>query len=192
MVGGFLVTASVVGLVAVEAGRASEPSSYYVVVSGDDVLPAGHVLAPRDVEARRLRLPPSVAGRAHREEAAVVGRVLVANIAPGELLQRSSLAPRGPRPGELEVSFSVDPTRALGVRIETGDVVDVFLTTGEGAQASTTLVLRGIRVIDKQVGGSSSPPTFTVGLPSEDSVRALLTATASGAVSLVRATSAVS
>ena len=186
--GGFLVAVAVVGTVAAQQAASGPPSTRYVVATG--TLPAGRALGPRDLTTRAIDLPQPVAQRAYRDPTLLVGRVLAATLAEGELVQGSALAARGPVAGEREISFTADPARSLGQRIGPGDVIDIYTTTGQGEGGSTELVVRSARVIDRQGRQGAAGFIYTVALREPEAVDALVRAEAAGSLTIVRATAA--
>jgi Flp pilus assembly protein CpaB len=186
--GGFLVAVAVVGIVAAQQAASGPPSTRYVVAAA--TLPAGRTIGPGDLATRAVDLPEPLARRAYQDPRSLVGRVLAATVAEGELVQGSDLAARGPRAGEREVSFTADPARSLGQRIGPGDVVDVYATTGQGEGGTTELVARGARVIDRQARQGAAGFIYTVALVDPEAVETLVRAAAAGSLTVVRATAA--
>ncbi len=187
--GGFLVAVAVVGTVAAQQAASGPPSTRYVVAAA--TLPAGRALRPGDLTTRPVDLPEPLARRAYRDPTALVGRVLAATLAEGELMQGSALAARGPQAGEREVSFTADPARSLGQRIGPGDVVDVYSSTGQGEGGSTELVVRSARVIDRQNRQGAAGFIYTVALADPNAVETLVRASAAGSLTVVRASASV-
>ena len=186
--GGFLVAVAVVGTVAAQNAASVPPSTRYVVAATP--LPAGRAIRTGDLTTRPIDLPDPLAQRAYQDPRPLVGRVLAATLAEGELLQGSALAQRGPVAGEREVSFSSDPTRSLGQRIAAGDLVDLYTTAGQGETSRTSLVAGSVRVIDRQVRQGSAGFIYTVALADPDAVESLVAAAAVGSLTVVRATAA--
>jgi Flp pilus assembly protein CpaB len=186
--GGFLVAVAVVGIVAAQQAASGPPTTSYVVATG--TIPAGRTLGVDDLTTRAVDLPEGLADRAFREPRQLVGRVLAATVGEGELIQSSALAPRGPKAGEREVSFTADPARSLGQRIAPGDVVDVYATEGQGEPSSTEIVARAVRVIDRQGRQGAAGFIYTVALADQAAVEALVRASAGGSLTVVRATAA--
>ena len=185
--GGFLVAVAVVGTVAAQQAASGPPSSRYVVAAG--TLSAGRTIGPADLTTRAVELPEPLARRAYRDTRPLLGRVLAATVAEGELVQASALAARGPVAGEREVSFTADPARSLGQRIGPGDVVDVYATS-QGERGGTELVVRSARVIDRQGRQGAAGFIYTVALADPSAVEALVQAAAAGSITIVRATAA--
>jgi len=179
---------AVVGTVAAQQAASGPPTTRYVIASG--TLPAGRTLGPGDLTTRAADLPDPLARRAYRDPTPLIGRVLVATLAEGELVQASALSPRGPQAGEREVSFTSDPARSLGQRVGPGDLVDIYATTGQGEGGSTELVVRSARVIDRQGRQGVAGFIFTVALRDPALVEALVRAAATGSLTVVRSTAA--
>jgi Flp pilus assembly protein CpaB len=186
--GGFLVAVAVVGAVAAQQAASGPPESRYVVATA--TLPAGRALRPEDLTTRAIDLPETLSQRAYREPRALIGRVLAATLAEGELVQGSALAARGPVAGEREVSFTADPARSLGQRVGPGDLIDVYATSGQGEGGETELVVRSARVIDRQSRQGAAGFIFTVALADPAAVETLVQASATGSLTIVRSTAA--
>ena len=186
--GGFLVAVAVVGTVAAQNAASGPPSTRYVVAAA--TLPAGRAIRAGDMTTRPIDLPEALAQRAFRDPTPLVGRVLAATLAEGDLVQGSALAQRGPVAGEREVSFTSDPTRSLGQRVGPGDLVDLYTTSGEGETARTSLVAGSVRVIDRQARQGAAGFIYTVALADPDAVESLVAAAAAGSLTVVRATAA--
>lgn len=184
--GGFLVAVAVVGTVAAQQAASGPPTTRYVVAAAP--LPAGRSIQPDDLTTRVVDLPEPLARRAYADPGPLLGRVLASTLAEGELVQGSALAQRGPNAGEREVSFTSDPARSLGQRIAPGDLVDVYSTSGQGEGGRTAVVVRSVRVIDRQGREGGSSFIFTVALTAPDEVQALVAASAVGSLTVVRAT----
>jgi len=184
--GGFLVAVAVVGTVAAQNAASGPPSTRYVVAATS--LSAGRSVVLDDLTTRAIDLPEPLSGRAYRDPEQLVGRVLAATLAEGELLQVSALAQRGPRAGEREVSFTADPARSLGQRLSPGDLVDVYATAGQGQAENTSLIVPSVRVIDRQGRDGGAGFIFTVALADADDVQSLVAAAAAGSLTVVRAT----
>lgn len=187
--GGFLVAVAIVGTVAAQQAASGPPSTRYVVASA--TLPAGRTIGPGDLSTRPVDLPEPLARRAYRETQLLLGRVLAATVAEGELLQSSALSGRGPMPGEREVSFAADPSRSLGLRINPGDLIDLYSTSGQGEGTQAALITGSVRVIDRQTRQGAAGYIYTVALTDPATVKILVAAAAAGSLTLVRATAAI-
>ena len=186
--GGFLVAVAVVGTVAAQRAASGPPTTRYVVAAA--TLPAGRAIRPGDLSTRAIELPEPLSSRAYRDPRALVGRVLAATLAEGELLQGSALAARGPAAGEREVSFTADPAQSLGQRVGPGDVVDVYVTNDQAGGDETELVVRAARVIDRQGRQGAAGFIYTVALADQAVIDTLVRASATGSVTIVRSTAA--
>jgi len=186
--GGFLVAVAVVGTVAAQQVATGPPSTRYVVAA--DTLPAGRAIGPGDLTTRAVELPATLAQRAYRDPAQLLGRVLAATVGEGELVQGSALAGRGLLAGEREVSFTADPARSLGQRIGTGDVVDLYATAAQGEGGGTEQVVRSARIIDRQGRQGAAGFIYTVALRDPAVVAVLVRAAAAGSLTVVRSTAA--
>jgi len=184
--GGFLVAVAVVGIVAAQQAASGPPSTRYVVATA--TLPAGRALGSGDLTTRAIDLPDPLASRAYRDPQQLLGRVLAATLAEGELVQGSALAARGPLAGEREVSFTADPARSLGQRIGPGDVVDVYATASQGEGGDTDVVVRSARIIDRQGRQGAAGFIYTVALADPAAIETLVRASAAGSLTVVRAT----
>lgn len=184
--GGFLVAVAVVGTAAAQQAASGPPETRYVVAAAP--LLAGRAIRADDLTTRAVDLPSPLAQRAYRDPGPLIGRVLAATVAPGELVQGSALAQRGPAPGEREVSFTADPARSLGQRVAPGDLIDVYATSGQGEGGRTAAVVRSARVIDRQGRDGGGGFIFTVALGAPDEVQALVAAAAAGSLTVVRTT----
>jgi len=186
--GGFLVAVAVVGTVAAQNAASGPPSTRYVVAAAP--LPAGRAVGAADLTTRAIDLPEPLAQRAYRDPRPLIGRVLAATLAEGDLVQGSALAQRGPVAGEREVSFSSDPSRSLGQRVAPGDLVDLYSTSGQSDGGATTLVVGSVRVIDRQVRQGAAGFIYTVALADAADIESLVGAAAAGSLTVVRATAA--
>jgi Flp pilus assembly protein CpaB len=193
ILGGFLVAAAAsIVFVSTLAGHRHGSSAYAVATTQ---LAAGAVIAPGDTATADIQLPGSSAASAFSDPASLVGRTLVANATPGELVQNSMLAPEGTTPGLRPVSVSVDPDSVEG--LEPGDSVDVLMVPSSSSETGSTsatvdVVARGASLI--AIGssggssiGSSETTLVTLGVGNLSEVEALVGASHSGVVAFVKA-----
>ena len=153
------------------------------------------MIAPGDTSTAPIQLPGSSATTAFRDPSSLVGRTLLADATPGELIQTSMLAPEGTSPGLRPVSVSVDPGSVAD--LVPGDSVDVLAipssSSETGAVTGTVgVVARGASLIaiDASGGssiGSSEATLVTLGVGNLSEVEALVGASHSGVVALVKA-----
>jgi Flp pilus assembly protein CpaB len=191
--GGFLVAAAAaVTFVTALGGHGHTGSAYAVAVRA---LAPGEIIAPGDTTLAPIRLPAGSSGDAFASPPALVGRTLVSRVAPGELIQASMLAPVGSNPALRPVSVAVDPVSASG--LAPGDSVDVLAVPDGGSTPGTagdavSVVVRGASLIALgSPGGSSvgstSTTVATLGVSGLPEIEAIVGASHSGVVSLVRA-----
>jgi Flp pilus assembly protein CpaB len=197
--GGFLVAAAAaIVFVAALGGRAKHPGDYAVA---ERPLAAGTVIAPGDTALAPVQLPSRSVATAYADPGELTGRSLVSPVLPGELIESSMLAPAGGVPPLRPVSVDVDPVSVAG--LAPGDRVDVLAvasdgtTSGssassEGASGSVVVVVRGASLISvERSGGASlgSTPSalVTLGVGDLSEVEAVVGASHTGVIALVRA-----
>src|SRR5215213_2193991 len=151
VVGGFLVAASVVGVVAVSSAGSGTPADAYVVVTGN--VDAGEVLAPGDLELVPLDLPDAQRAVSYTDVGVLAGATALAPLSAGQLVQSSDVAKPPGGPGLATVSLPVEPARALDGALRRGDKVDVIATTTEGGAPATRTVSADALVVDVVEGG---------------------------------------
>jgi Flp pilus assembly protein CpaB len=153
LAGGLLVSLAALGIFAAYRGAAAGPSGAYVVARHD--LTVGSRIGPDDVAVIRMDLPPGVRRGAFTRVGGVLGATVVGPLADGELVQASDLVRRDGAPGAQELSFSIEPARALDGRIVPGESIDLLATYGGGGDSYTTVVARRVLVADVSGGGDS-------------------------------------
>jgi Flp pilus assembly protein CpaB len=193
LVGGFLVAASAVGVFAAYNGATGDHRRPFVVAARP--LAVGARITRGDVTVGRMQLSDASAAHAFARADSVVGRVLIAPLAPGELLQSSAVLPRDAAPaGTREVSFTVDAAQVTGV--QPGEPVDVFVTDGTAGGARTTLVVERAPVVrlgaTRSAISSSLSVVVTLALSSPADVQAVVHASRTGQITLVRSAGAAS
>jgi pilus assembly protein CpaB len=183
------VTVAAVGLFAAYSQAGADHRLAYVV-AGHDLVPGERITAA-DLTTSRMVLPPALAGSfAFRDVSRLNGAVMVAPLRAGELLQASDVVAPAEAPALQEVSFPIDPARAVGGTLHAGETVTVVATYGTGAQAVTQVVVPLAEVVS--VGdtggtfGSKSSETVTLGLTSATDVLAVTNAADAGQMELVR------
>ena len=189
LLGGLLVTVAAVGLFAAYTQAGADHRVAYVV-AGHDLVP-GERITPADLVTRRMVLPPDLAGSfAFRDASRLNGAVMVAPLRAGELVQASDVVAAADAPALQEVSFPIDPSRAVGGTLQPGETVTVVATYGTGAQAVTEVVVPLAEVVSVSDSGgtfdSRSSETVTLGLTSATDVLAVTNAADAGQMELVR------
>jgi Flp pilus assembly protein CpaB len=160
VVGGFLVAAAVVGVVAVATSGTGTPSETYAVVTVD--IDAGEVLRRGDLELVPVDLPDDQRAVSYTDLAVLEGATALAALTAGQLVQSSDVAKPPDGPGLATVSLPVEPARALEGDLRRGDRVDVIATSTEGGAPTTRTVSAGALVIDVVGEGGAG-----LGAPSE-------------------------
>lgn len=181
--GALLVAAAAVGTFTAASGATADPRQSYVVARSD--LAVGHRLTSDDLATARVDLPAFMRSRAYPagETDALVGSVVLGPLGRGELVQRSSIARH--RPGR-QVSFPIDPARAVGGALQPGEFVDVVATL----DGRTRTVVEAARVASlRSRGGLAGGDSLvvTLDIASADAAVALVNALDKGDLTLVRA-----
>lgn len=190
VVGGFLVALSALGIFSAYSRAAAGPTTRYVVAR-HDVAP-GTRLTAGDLVLLPMELPDVVIdSSAFSREEALVGAIAVGQIRAGALVQAGDVVKKASGPEELEVSFAIEPARALAGTLRPGERVDVVATFGAGGESYTVTVVRQARVVHAQSDRSplaSSTTVLRLALQSSDEVLALSHALNAGEVTLARST----
>lgn len=186
VVGGVLVALSGLATFVMWSRATGTPEHAYAVAA--DSLGPGDPVGPDAVRWVRIDLPAGVAGAAFQDGAGLEGRVALAPIAEGELIQAASLSDQGGHEPTAELSIALARERAVNGRLRPGDLVDVYATTREGG---TSRVAAGIRVLDvSEAGGTfdGGDLTVTLGVSDADEQLEIVDAVTNGAVTLIRTT----
>jgi Flp pilus assembly protein CpaB len=191
VVGGFLVAASAVGVFATYSGATADHRQPFVVAAHP--LAIGSRITSGDVTVSRMQLSNAAAAHAFAHTTSVIGRVVVAPVTSGELIQSSAVLPRDGAPaGSKEVSFTVDSAQVNSVQV--GEPVDVYVTDGTAGAARTTLVVEQAPVIrltgSRSAVSSSTSVVVTLALTNPDDVQAVVHASRTGQITLVRSAGA--
>lgn len=187
--GGGLVALAAVATWWLASDAGEPPPPRYLVAAR--ALGPGHRLEAGDLRAVAIALPRSTASHAYRSDRAPVGRRLARAVAADELLARDVV--RSPATPPLLASIAVDPAWALDGQLGPGDRIDLLATVGEGPDASTVQVARGIAV--SSVGGGSSASlgdtgsqVLTLAFTDPATLLASIDAARTGRVTIVRVT----
>ena len=188
VLGAVLVTlAGVATFVSWQQASGAPDRAYAMAATGLD---PGDPVTADAVRFVRIDLPAGVAQAAFSDAADLEGRVTVAPITAGELIQRGSLSDQRAGPAAAEVSLALDRALAVDGRLAPGDVVDVYGTT-EGA---TRMVAGDLRIVTITVGGGSFDDgdqiTVTLAVPDATQRLAVIGAARGGVVTLARTTHA--
>jgi len=187
VLGGVLVALSGLATFVMWARANGTPEHAYAVAA--DTLEPGDPVGPDAVRWVRMDLPGGVAGAAFDDGAGLEGRVALAPIAEGELIQAASLSDQGGHDPTAELSIALARERAVNGRLRPGDLVDVYATPRD---ESTKQVATGIRVLDvSEAGGTfdgGGDLTVTLGVSAAEEQLAIVDAAADGTVTLIRTT----
>jgi Flp pilus assembly protein CpaB len=185
VVGGLLVALAGVGTFVSWQQATGTPDHSYAVAAR--TLRPGEPITDEAVRFRPIDLPAGVAGSAFSAPAELEGRVLVAPVGEGELLQLGAVSDQGPPTPAAEVSIALSRDLAVDGRLRMGDTVDVYAT-----HETTEVVATGVRVIAVSEGSGSfsdgSEVTVTLALTDGVDSTGLIHAAREGQVTLVRTT----
>lgn len=188
VVGGFLVALAAVGIFAGYTGATADTREPYFVARRD--LPLGHRIARSDLATLPMDLPALLRARSYRDASQLVGAVVIGPVSKGELLQASDVLAQRDGGGDRQISFPIDPARAVDGRLRPGEFVDVLATYGTGADGYTVVVVRGARVADRSAAGGSladgDDDVVTLAVAGPSDTLAVAHAVNAGAVTLVR------
>ncbi len=191
--GGLLVALAALALYSLAIRSDSEPTTSYVVAVVD-IAPGATITADM-LGLQPIDLPVSVTGSVFSplDEDLVLGGVAVAPITQGAIVPRAAV--RGPdqiTAALTEISFEIAAPRALNGRLRAGERVDLLVTVGNGAEATTQRLLDGVLVTAIHDGSDIAlgvdDIVVTVALAEPDEAVALVNAVDTGRVTLVRAT----
>lgn len=186
VVGGLLVALAGVGTFVAWQQASGRPEHSYAVAAR--TLEPGEPITGDAVRFEPIDLPPGVAAGSFATASDLEGRVLVAPVGEGELIQRGALSDQGQPDPAAEVSVALARDLAVDGRVRTGDTVDVYATDGD----ATRQVAADVRVIAvSEAGGSfadGSELTVTLALAREEDRIPVIHAARAGEITLVRTT----
>lgn len=184
--GALLITLSVFGVYWAWAAASRPPTTMYVVAASDLVV--GDRIAPTDLRLMAMELPDALRTKAFTSVDELDGAVVVGPVRAGELLQTGVVVRSLAEAGQQEMSFAIEPSRALAGRLRPGQRVDVLATFGVGADTYTTVVVRNALVLrierDEATFGGAGGLTLTLGLAGDADALALAHAMNAGEVFL--------
>ena len=185
--GGALLIA-IAAVVVFSAWLGTTGSSGHPAVVVTQPLAAGTTLSAGDLTTSKVQLPAATAGHTFSDPGGLVGRVLSAPLAPGELLQSSDLVALGDNPPLRPVAVTADSGDAATLAV--GDLVDVVVTNGSGVSSTTQVVLRGARVLalagaSGTLAGPDATTVVTIGVPTLAEVTAVVHAERTGTLNVV-------
>lgn len=178
VVGALLIATSAVVVFAAYLDATAEPTSRFLVAS--EAIPSGTVLADRATVQALFSLAPLSLVDAVAEHAVAVddvdvllGRTVVADLAAGELLQRSALLDAERAGGAHVMSFSVPAADAVAGSLAAGETIDVLATSRASRDPVTSYVVRGLPLLAVGAGGAGGHVVLTVALDEVREVQAL-------------------
>lgn len=191
MLGGFLIAAAVVLVLAADlAGRPGPEQSW---VAARVSLPAGTRLTAADLTTvpGRLGTTTSTDG-AFRSPTGLVGQVLAVPVAAGQLLVAAELQAQAEGAAAAQRPVAVSVTSSDLVDLSPGDLVDVMVTPNGGSAAATSIVVRGARLVavnqasanGLDANGTASA-VVTLDVETLPEVQAIIAAEHDGSVDLV-------
>lgn len=187
VLGGLLISVAAVGVFVAYSGASQDPAGHLVVAAHD--IRIGDEIEPGDLRLVSADLPRGTAAASFDSIAMLIGRVTLAPIGEGEIVQASAVTSHRATSAVHEVAVTL-PRKQLAVgRLKQGERVDVFVTYDE----RTTSVVRGAQVVD--IAGtddrsltSDREISIIIAVPSGDLVAALVHALRTGDVTVVRST----
>ena len=189
-----MVVAGLLGTVLGVAALRQDPRGVPIAVAAREIR-AGETVAPNDFGTARVATSDDLLStllRAH-DVGNVRGRIAVATIEVGEPIVRRNLRPAAARHRLRAMSIPIDPSRAVGGRLTSGDRVDVLFAGDE----AVSIIVRDAEVIAVDakgrggIGETSSPFTVTLAVDARQS-QLLAAAIADGDISIARTTGATS
>jgi Flp pilus assembly protein CpaB len=158
MVGALLVTAAVVGVLAINHRTSSGPTSEYVVALRP--LRAGERIPPDALGLVAVDLPDAVAEVSFAEPTSLDGAVAIHPVDEGELIHAGDVLRGAPgesaeSPEAYELSVALDRDRALDGALQPGERVDAVATYGTGETARSLIVAHDARVAALAEGGEA-------------------------------------
>jgi len=191
--GGFLVALAALGVFVAASGAGRTSKATYVIVARD--VPAGTTVTEADLTTASMDLPADLASHAFSNSAAVVGRIAVAHLSAGDLVQTSAVVGGDAADSRVQLSIPVERSRAVDGLLQAGEKVDVLATYATGGAGETLVVARDaeVRRIDNgsKTGLTASDETVLVlAVPDADAALAVTHASQAGKVTVVRSTGA--
>ncbi|HEU5150773.1 MAG TPA: SAF domain-containing protein [Iamia sp.] len=191
VVGGLLVAVAAVGIFAAVSGAGRGPSTRYYVAARD--IAAGTTLTRADLEAVAIEVPDRMLDRVFSDPDALIGAITVGPLSEGELVQAGGLATGA----DAEIpTFSVAVARAdaNAGELSRGDYVQVLATYGTDTAATTVTLSAEARIVsiseEDESLAAAGQVVVRLQVPSAEERIAIVNATTSGRVSLIRVSGA--
>jgi Flp pilus assembly protein CpaB len=187
--GGLLVVLAVLALETIGRPGGASISERYVVARHP--LAIGSRITAGDLTTARIGVPSGpLRSRVFNEPARLVGAIVLAPVGEGELIQASAVVAAGAQNELRQISVPVEAARALGDRLQPGELVDVIATFGSGGDAFTVAVVSGARVVARDTSGGTlgdrKSAVVVLAVSTVEDSLAIANAVAAGQISLVR------
>jgi Flp pilus assembly protein CpaB len=187
-----MIVAGLLGMVLGIAALRHEPEGVEVAVAAHEIR-AGETVTAADFRRTRVQMQQRLLATLVLSSRVrnLRGHIATATIASGELVIRRDLRPRAARAGLRAMSIPIDPSRAVGGHLATGDRIDVLFA----GDREVSIIVRDAEVIAVDakgrggIGETNSPFTVTIAVNAAQS-QLLAAAIADGDISLARTTGA--
>jgi Flp pilus assembly protein CpaB len=187
-----MIVAGLLGMVLGIAALRHEPEGVEVAVAAHEIR-AGETVTAADFRSTRVRMQQRLLATLvlSSRVGGLRGHIATATIASGELVIRRDLRPRAAKAGLRAMSIPIDPSRAVGGHLATGDRIDVLFA----GDREVSIIVRDAEVIAVDaksrggIGETNSPFTVTIAVNAAQS-QLLAAAIADGDISLARTTGA--
>ena len=189
-----MVVAGLLGTVLGVAALRHDPRGVPIAVAAREIR-AGETVSSSDLRTARVSSSDDLLSTLLRAKdvRGIRGRIAVATIEPGEPIVRRTLRAAAAPHRLRAMSIPIDPSRAVGGRLRSGDRVDVLFAGDE----AVSIIVRDAEVIAVDakgrggIGETSSPFTVTLAVDARQS-QLLAVAIADGDISIARTTGATS
>jgi Flp pilus assembly protein CpaB len=185
-----MIVAGLLGMVLGIATLRHEPGGVEVAVAAHEIR-AGESVTAADFRSARVRMQQRLLSTLvlSTHVRRLRGQIATSTIASGELVVRRQLRPRAAKAGLRAMSIPIDPSRAVGGHLATGDRIDVLFA----GDREVSIIVRDAEVlaVDAKghggIGETNSPFTVTIAVDAGQS-QLLAAAIADGDISLARTT----
>jgi Flp pilus assembly protein CpaB len=194
ILGGFLVATAAVATFATYTQATATHQVRYVVAT--HALTIGQHLTAGDLSTEEMSLPRTTSPLAFTSPEQLLRSVVVAPLRSGEIVQASDVAKGSAVSSPRQLSFSIDPSRAVDGSLQIGDRVDLLATFGSGSSATTTIVASNLQVLGKHDDSGALAPAsgatevLTVGIDPPNDPLTVVQAVNTGQLVVVRTTGA--
>ncbi len=191
IIGAALCTAAV-AITGIAYAKSTEQPTIAVLIAKSPI-EVGQTLSADDVRSTRVAKDPSLLRNSVLSIADIQGTIALGPIAPGDLIQRSSLLRKEGGAGSREVSIAVESSAAAGGRIRSSDRVTIVATGTINGEPETEVIASNVLVlhVDRGTTGmaaGTSPLVVTLSADSETDPIRIVHAQATGKIALIRTT----